>query len=540
MAKAEHEWSPDYHMAYSRRLAYVRKCRNNALLQKALLVYYKDHPADWINDWAITYNPRTTGLKTVPFLLFPRQEEFITFLQGCIEDKASGLVEKSRDVGATWLCSAYSVWLWLFVPGSAIGWGSRKEILVDRLGVPDSIFEKMRMLIDHLPLWMLPAGFDARKHATYMKIINPENGAVIIGESGDNIGRGGRTTIYFKDESAHYRHPELIEAALGDNTDVQIDISSVHGTGNVFYRRRQSGIEWASEKKIPAGKTRVFIFDWRHHPGKTQDWYERRRSKAADEGLLHLFAQEVDRDYSASVDGVIIPVAWIKAAIDAHIKLGFEVKGTRIAGQDIADEGGDKHAFAWRQGVILQGTWHWGDGDGGEAARRAMNLCKENGISEIYYDSIGVGAAFKAETNRLLDIGEVPKYLRILPWSAAASPIDPEKRIIEGDYQTPTNEDFFVNLKIQSWWRLRTRFEKTYKAFTQGAIYDSSELISLPSTLENLHVLERELTQAVYKSNGAGKLLVDKTPGNTSSPNIADAIVMCFNPTKVNSFEGVL
>jgi hypothetical protein len=40
--------------------------------------------------------------------------------------------------------------------------------------------------------------------------------------------------------------------------------------------------------------------------------------------LLHVFAQEVDRDYAASVDRVIIPAKWLKAAIDAHIRLGFE------------------------------------------------------------------------------------------------------------------------------------------------------------------------------------------------------------------------
>lgn len=214
------------------------------------MAHYKRHPVDWINDWAITHNPRVAApaLKLMPFVLFSRQVEFIEFLHSCIvTDKECGLVEKSRDVGATWLCCAYSVWLWLFTPGAVVGWGSRKELLVDRLGVSDSIFEKMRILIEYLPAWMLPEGFNFRKHATHMKIINPENGAVIIGEAGDNIGRGGRSMVYFKDESAHYERPELIEASLGDNTDVQIDISSVHGTANVFYTVSDSPKVWAAQ-----------------------------------------------------------------------------------------------------------------------------------------------------------------------------------------------------------------------------------------------------------------------------------------------------
>jgi hypothetical protein len=34
-----------------------------------------------------------------------------------------------------------------------------------------------------------------------------------------------------------------------------------------------------------------------------------------------VLAQEVDIDYAASVEGVLIPSAWVQAAVDAHIKL---------------------------------------------------------------------------------------------------------------------------------------------------------------------------------------------------------------------------
>jgi phage terminase large subunit len=127
-----------------------------------------------------------------------------------------------------------------------------------------------------------------------------------------------------------------------------------------------------------------------------------------------------------------------------------------------------------------------------------------------------------------------------LPWCAAASPLDAEDNIVLGDRDTPTNGDYFANLKVQGWWRLRTRFEKTYKAVTQGAVYPVDDLISLPSTLENLHAIERELSQAVYRKNTAGKLLVDKKPEGSISPNLADAIVICYNPTReTSSFDSV-
>jgi len=359
-----------------------------------------------------------------------------------------------------------------------------------------------------------------------MKIVNPVTKATITGESGDNIGRGGRSMVYFKDESAHYERPDRIEAALGDNTDVQIDISSVHGTNNVFYRRRMAGEEWRPDIVPTKGKTRVFIFDWRDHPGKAQVWYERRRAKAEAEGLMHLFAQEVDRDYAASIEGVIIPAMWVKAAIDAHIRLGFKDDGVKMAGLDVADEGGDKNALAIRYGVVLRSCEAWGEGDTGHTARRALNKCREMNVQTMNYDSIGVGAGVKAETNRLL--AERSFKLDIHQFSAGGSPWSPGAPVIPRDKRSPVNEDFYDNLKAQGWWLLRVRFEKTYKAVTQGIQFPSADLISIDSTIPQLHEIEMELSQPTMSYNGKGKMIVDKKPDGGKSPNLADAIMMCY------------
>jgi hypothetical protein len=47
-----------------------------------------------------------------------------------------------------------------------------------------------------LPDWMKPKGFVEKVHDNYMRIINPDNGATITGEAGDNIGRGGRYNVF--------------------------------------------------------------------------------------------------------------------------------------------------------------------------------------------------------------------------------------------------------------------------------------------------------------------------------------------------------
>lgn len=534
-------WPPDYTEIFKKRQERLVKILSDPVLQAGSREYYKDKPADFINDWLVTYDPRNIAKNLpsiMPFQLFDKQRELIDFLYDCLFSGENGLIEKCRDMGATWVCAGFSEWLWLFHDGVSIGWGSRKEQLVDKIGDPDSIFEKIRMLIQYTPKWFLPNGFDSKNNMSYMKIINHETGASITGEAGDNIGRGGRKAIYFKDESSHYERPEKIEAALGDNTDVQIDISSVNGTGNIFHRKRQSGIIWEKEKTISSGRTRVFIMDWRDHPAKTQEWYDKRREQAGREGLGHIFAQEVDRDYAAAVQGVVIPAIWVKAAIDAHIKLGFDDSGLSISALDVADGGMDKNAHANRKGVILKHVESWSDivEDVGETTLKAISDAQALGASEMHYDCIGVGSGVKSESNRLIRENILKKDdIKIIPWNAAASPQNPDEHInIEND-ETPLNKDFYANLKAQGWWMLRRRFEKTHNAVTKGIDYPFDELISLPSGLLGLHSITDQLSQATYKHDGAKKMLINKTPDGTKSPNEADAIMMCYWPVEVSS-----
>lgn len=534
-------WAPDYLAEFNSRMRKMHKLRNSPEMQGLLMHYYAYNCIEWINDWCVTFDPRNEPPipRLLPFILFPKQEEFVRFILGCLEDKEHGLVEKSRDMGATWLCCAISTWLWLFRPGTVIGWGSRKESYVDKLGDPKAIFPKIRQILEHLPPWMLPPGYKPGIHDGIMRIVNPVNLSAIIGEGGENMGRGGRTSIYFKDESAHYEHAEMIEAALGDNTNVQIDMSSVNGSANVFYRRRMAGKIWHPDDAPEKGRTRVFIFDWKDNPLKNQEWYDKRRARAEAEGLLHIFAQEVDRDYAGSIDRIVIKAAWVRAAIDAHLKLGIKADGMKVAGQDVADGGGDKNALAARHGIVLRFADHWG-GDADEAPQIAIPACIELGIDELYYDSIGVGAGFKGGVNSLRSAGAVPSRLRILPWNGGAAPLDPDDPSIPGDWQSPTNNDQYANLKAQGWFRLRARFYKTYRAVVHGDSFPPEELISIDSRIARLHELEMELCQAVHKYNPKGKTMIDKKPDGALSPNLADAVVIAYNPTRELSILDVL
>lgn len=528
---------PNFNRIIKRRIERINKIKADPRLIKGAWAYYIDKPIEFIQDWGITYDPRNAGTNVptlMPFVPFPRQKEFIQFLYECLLDQANGAIEKCRDVGATWIAANFSDWLWRFHSGSAIGWGSRKEQLVDKIGDPDSIFEKIRMVQENMPSFLQPKGWNPIVHSSYMKIINPANGSTITGEAGDNIGRGGRKTIYFKDESAHYERPEKIEAALGDNTNVQIDISSVNGPATVFQRRIDAGTAWDPNIETPKGVTRVFIFDWRDHPLKTQEWYNERKKRAKEEGLGHIFAQEVDRDASAAVEGTLIPGTWVNAAVDAHIRLNIPIEGQTFGAFDVADGGKDKQGLAIRKGILQFVSGIWESPDVGVATQKALFHCLKNKVESFQYDSIGVGSGAKSEINRLQREGLLPKHLRTVGWAGSGKVKKPEARVIKGDKQSRKNKDFFCNLKAQGWWNLRLRFERTYKMIEGLAEYEEDELISLDSNMAGLHELKKELSQPTYSINGSGKMVVDKAPDGVKSPNRADSTMMSYWPRTRN------
>lgn len=549
------QWPPNYTAVYAWRLKTLAQLRGNPALLESAKIYYRTRQAEFIMHWMDTYDPRRAGNKWIPFIFFIRQAQAIQFLNECVRDSENGLFEKCRDMGLTWLVCAYSVHSWLFIDNDAIGWGSRKQELVDKIGDPSSIFEKMRLIVNRLPDIWRPIGLKPREHLTFMKMVNPANGSVITGETGDNIGRGGRTRVYMKDESGHYERPEKIQAALDDNTNVQIDISSVNGLGNVFHRKREAGIDWSpGATNLMPGYTRVFVVDWRDHPEKTQAWYDQRKAKAEREGMQHVFAQEVDRNYSAAISNTVIPYEWIVAAVDAHkhirwkdkkgvIQVGipdYLIPNNWIAGLDVADGGIDRNALSLRQWIIWRDVEEWGERDPGVTTRRAVQRCKllktTSAIVAVQYDEIGIGSSVKSEYNRLvdeklIDVNQIPFY----GWNAGAAVVDPFFNIIHDDAQSALNKDFFKNFKAQAWWSLRTRFYKTWNNIVNGVIYSLDELISLDKTMKLLQQLIKELAQPTFSPGSSMEMVVDKKPDGTKSPNLADAGVMMYFPVRVRS-----
>lgn len=551
------KWIPDYEGLHRWREEQLLAFGANPKLLDYAHAYYAEHPVEFIEHWMDTFDPRSAdrpgGMVSMPFLMFQRQRELIEFVYECIAQKNNGLVEKARDVGATWLCCGASVHLWRYRKGAQVGWGSRKEDLVDNIGDPKTIFEKMRMIIRKIPNIFHPPGFNPNKHMPFERIINPDSGAAIIGEAGDSIGRGGRTLVYFKDESAHYERPDAIEAALSQNTNTAIDISSVTGPGTLFHRKRQAAEIWTKGKVQTRRKIQLFVFDWRDHPLKDNAWYDAEERMHRDQGTLHILRQEVDRDYLSSQGNSIIKPEWVRASLDAHKKIrGLDI-GQWTCALDVADSAPDdrldKNAMLMRKGLTIMFAEQWGERDPGVTARRAIatmqDVLTRRDRGAFYYDSVGIGAAVKSEINRLtlddVETARLLEHIKFAPWNAGAAVILPEAKVIPNDLKSPLNKDFFANMKAQAWWSLARRFHRTYQVLKEGKKHPTDMLISISSDTRYLTEIETELCQPVQTQDKRLRYLVDKKPKGAKSPNLGDcAMMLYFTPGKKFTYDSSL
>jgi len=508
--------NPDYPYIYKQRTEALQRIRKNPECLPILKEFYKDNPAHFINDWGMTFDPRNAERNLpsyIPFILFPRQWDWCEWVLERWKNQEPGLTEKSRDMGMSWLTVALADTLCLFREGLVIGFGSRKEEYVDKIGAPKSLFFKARKFIEMLPN-EFKGEWDINKHAPHMRINFPQTGSCIAGESGDGIGRGDRASIYFVDESAFLERPLLVESSLSATTNCRQDLSSVNGMNNPFAQKRHGG------------KIKVFTFHWRDDPRKDDAWYE----KQVYELPPVVVSQEIDLNYSASVEGILIPSTWINAAINAHKKLGIEITGQKRGALDVADEGIDLNAFAGRHGILLEYIEAW-SGKGDDifgTVQKSFSICDKLGYKEFHYDADGLGAGVRGDARVINEqrIEQKRHQLIVNPFRGSGGVFQPEREMVE----KRKNKDFFANAKAQAWWALRIRFQITYRAVIEGREYNQDDIISIDGDMENLTKLTTELTQPTYSINGTGKILVEKAPDGMKSPNMADAVMICYSP----------
>jgi len=245
----------------------LRQAANrDAGLRRTLTQACVQSPIFWLNAFGWTFLQKAVGedgiersvkgsAVNIPFITWKVQDEAIQTIRHCIDNGENVLIDKSRDMGASWIGLSVFHWYWQFIPGCTFLEMSRNEKYVDQRGNMDTLFEKHRYLLRMQPAWMQPGVDD-----NILRIKNERNGNLIVGEStNQHAGQGARKTAVLLDEFARVREAEEIDLALTDTTACKVYNSTPQGPNTWFSKLKKSRA------------CRILEMPWWRHPDKGRD-----------------------------------------------------------------------------------------------------------------------------------------------------------------------------------------------------------------------------------------------------------------------------
>lgn len=212
----------------------IVRAMDNPQLQAALKEKCKRDPLYWFDTFCWTFDPRKEPA-IIPFNLYDYQRDFIKALYQAVDQQYDIGIEKSRDMGVSWVVALFFQWCWLYKPGWNFHIGNRVEDLNDTLGDISTIFEKLRFNMMEMPIYMRPEGFSLKTHSNFMRMKNPENGNIITGEAASpNFGRGGRYRAVFLDEFAQWPWADPAWTSVSQSTRCRIVNGTPFGGANKY------------------------------------------------------------------------------------------------------------------------------------------------------------------------------------------------------------------------------------------------------------------------------------------------------------------
>jgi hypothetical protein len=246
----------------------------------------------FINLFCYTYDSRREARPNhLPFILFPKQVDYVRWAEARLEAGQDGLIHKPRDMGVSWAHLARILWHWLFDPAYSARLGSQIAIKVDNLKSTDSLFGRLDYMLDHLPWWLLPDGYEKRKHRNEMSLVNPDSGNEISGEaSTTDFGRSGRWSEIMLDEFAFWPYPDDVDGTTADSSPTRFFITTADKQGIL--------LSYVEQDRFP-----TFRFNWWDHPLKTPAWaaYQKARRDPED------YALNVEGVLSGQREGLVYP-----------------------------------------------------------------------------------------------------------------------------------------------------------------------------------------------------------------------------------------
>jgi hypothetical protein len=328
------------------RIDLVECARSNPELQAALRRMCKEDFFFFVSAFVWQYNPHKEEI--APFLPWACQERAVykepgvpwpgedpediddAGLMWCIRNKKALLIQKSRDMGISWLCLLVFVWYFLFYRNQEFLCISRNEYYVDSPS-SKSLFWKIDCVLRHLPDWLLPKGGITR---TKNYFGNHELNCSITGEpSKGDSGVGGRVKAMLIDEFSMINEDVQVRERTAGTAGCRIFNGTHRGMDTEFYALSQNPeirkltIHWTQHPDKIAGLYRsgqpVEVFDKQHvypenytfvmdgspvggvRPGIRSPWYD---NMCVEIGSTSGAAMELDVNPSGSVSQFFEPL----------------------------------------------------------------------------------------------------------------------------------------------------------------------------------------------------------------------------------------
>lgn len=217
-------------MDIAERLKLLRRAEDSLRFQNILMEQCRRDIVFWFSTFCWTVDPRKDP-SVLPFIPYDIQEWAIREIYDAIKTQEDWGIEKSRDMGASWMVMLIFQYGWLFHQGWDFHVGSYTAAEVDNADRdPSTLFGKFRFNLYRLPPWMRPEIKDK-----LMSISNRDNGNFITGQAAcASFGRGKRKRCILLDEMAFWQYAEIVWGNCSQTTRSRGATSTPWGNTNKY------------------------------------------------------------------------------------------------------------------------------------------------------------------------------------------------------------------------------------------------------------------------------------------------------------------
>jgi hypothetical protein len=473
---------------------------------------------------ALTLRPKSGPLEPFVFNVAQKKLHEIAEAQKAKTGRVRLLVLKARQLGISTYAAAR------FFQRTITDAGLRTFILGHTRQASSNLFQIVKRFYDNMPADMKPSvGASNAEELVFDKL---DSGYLVSVASHEGTGRSATAQLLHASEAAFWDNLPLQLASLMQTVPelpgTEIIIESTANGFNDFHtlwRKVEAGendfqtvfLPWSSDPGYRREVLPDFVMD--AEESKLAELYKLdkeqiawRRAKIAQLGSAQYFAQEYPLNAAE---------AFISSNFDSFIPAELVIKARRekidpygplIIGVDPAGSGADRTAIAWRKGRCILKTETRRGIDTMETVGWIQRIIREDKPQRINVDVGGLGVGVY---DRLIELGHSGSLVQAVNFGGKPVEIPPldEKGVPAGG---PANR------RSEMWSNLK-------KVLEAGRF-------QLPDD----DALQADLVSCGYKYNSEGRLLLeskqDMKRRGIPSPDLADAVVLCFSEPSGSAF----